>query len=155
MDVAFETYLANPMETYFLSLPERQQRAQALLGSSRQALELAWQMQQQGQWAEAAAQTLQALKQALQAFLLFHNASLPEDASLRDYWRRAVPLASSLELFANRTEMLEALVAALTDGRVPSVAEREAVRAAWYVARNTLTTLLGELPALLHPESST
>jgi hypothetical protein len=142
------------MEIRSLSLPERLEHARTLLQASQQSLQLAWQAQHQDRWAEAAVQTLQAFKQALRAFLLFHDVSLPEEASLRDYWRSAVPLASSLELFANRTETVEALVAALADGRAPSVVEREAVRAAWYVARNTLYTLLGELPASLRPANS-
>ncbi len=101
-----------------------------LLQKAATLLQQADQARRSQRWGEAAKQTLQALKAALRAFLLFHDVPLSEHASLRRYWQCAVPLASNLALFANRTENLEKLAMALSDGQVLRVAEREAVLAA-------------------------
>lgn len=139
------------MEPITLPLNERMEAARALLQQAATRLQQARQAWQENRWDEAAALTLQGLKATLRAFLLFHDVPLREEAALRRYWQGAIPLASSLTLFANRTEDLETLVAALADGHVPRVAEREAVQAAWYVARNAFHTVLGELPGSIHP----
>jgi len=143
------------MEPVSLPLNERLDLTRMLLQKAAKLLQQADQARRSQRWSEVAVWTLQALKAALRALLLFHDVPLSEKAALRRYWQCAVPLASSLELFANRTENLEELVKALADGHVPRVAEREAVLAAWYVARNTLHTVLGELPASVWSDQTT
>ena len=138
-----------------MPLNERLDLTRMLLQKAAKLLQQADQARRSQRWSEVAVWTLQALKAALRALLLFHDVPLSEKAALRRYWQCAVPLASSLELFANRTENLEELVKALADGHVPRVAEREAVLAAWYVARNTLHTVLGELPASVWSDQTT
>ncbi|BBM70595.1 hypothetical protein [Rhodothermus marinus] len=85
------------MEPVSLPLNERLDLTRMLLQKAARLL----QQRRSQHWGEAAEQTLQALKAALRAFLIFHDVPLSKKAPLRRYWQCAVPLASSLELFAN------------------------------------------------------
>ncbi len=95
--------------------------------------------------------TLKALKAALRGFLTWHDVPVPEDATLRLMARPCTDLASSLRLYFDLLLPLEAEAPSLLQKEALSVNERERIRNAYFTARNAIATVLGELPATLHP----
>ncbi|SHK47081.1 hypothetical protein [Rhodothermus profundi] len=138
------------MET---TIQDRTREARTLLATALQELQQARQAleAQPPDYRSALDHTLQALSAAFRGFLTWHDVPVPEDASLHLMARPCMDLASSLRLYFDLLLPLEAAAPALRQKETFSVTERERIRNAYFTARNAIMTVLGELPAALHP----
>ncbi len=98
--------------------------------------------------------TLKALQAAFRGFLTWHDVPVPENATLQLMARPCTDLASSLHLYFDLLLPLEAETPSLLQKEALSVNERERIRNAYFTARNAIATVLGELPATLHPTAA-
>lgn len=95
---------------------------------------------------EALRHSIQAIRQAYIAFLVWHSLPPRPQASLAELGGPAEQLASMLRTCRRRALPLEPLEAAFESGTALTAAVREEVETSYYTARNTLAVVLGELP---------
>lgn len=98
-------------------------------------------------YVEMLSETRRVIRQSYIALLEWHGLAPLDDAPLEELSRPAERLASALRTCRHRALPLEALAASLQNGPSLPVTVREGVLTGYYTARNTLLTVLGELPA--------
>lgn len=104
-------------------------------------------------YAEGTTAALEAIRQSLRAFLSWHSLDLPEDAPLSAIGRSAVALGRTLETRVHLALPIERLESELREKKNLNINDREAARSAYYIARNMLSAVAGELPVYLYPTS--
>lgn len=97
-------------------------------------------------YTEVLTSTLRVARQAYTALLEWHSLPPREDASLDELARPAERLASMLRTCRDRGLPIERAVAGLGAGAPATIAVREAALASYFTARNTLITVIAELP---------
>ncbi len=132
-------------------------KVRALLAEAAEALQQSRQslFREEPDYPTSLAGSLQALRRAFQAFTTWHGMELPEDAPLRAFTRRAVPLASMLRMYEKLAlpmePLAEELLARCDCSRVKN---RQSVERGYYTARNAFYTIFDELPTHLRPATA-
>ena len=129
-------------------------KVRALLAEAAEALDASRQslFRAEPDYPATLAGSLQAVRRAFQAFTAWHSIAIPDDAPLRAFTRRAVPLASMLRIYEDLALPLEPLAEELGAGCDCSrVSDRETVQKSYYTARNAFYVIFDELPAGLRP----
>ena len=129
-------------------------KVRALLAEAAEALEASRQslFRVEPDYAASLAGSLRAIRRTFQAFTAWHSMAIPDDAPLRAFTRRAVPLASMLRIYEDLALPLEPLAGELlAECDCSRVSNRESVQKGYYTARNTFYTVFDELPAGLRP----
>lgn len=100
-----------------------------------------------------AGEALKSVRSAYEALLAWHNDMVGEDESLAEIARRAESAASMLRTSYKRALHLETVVATFTTNEGASITQRENAVTGYYTARNTLSIVIGSLPAHVVEES--
>lgn len=100
------------------------------------------------EYRQALACSLTSLRQAYTALLEYHSFPPGIGATLAEMSAPAEGLVSMLRIYNNRALPLEDMAEAIPDGRAP-LAVREAVEMSFFLARDTLSVVLGSLPEAL------
>lgn len=104
------------------------------------------------EYAGALTNIVWSIRQSYQALLAYHGLPSPEGTPLAETARSAERLASILRTNIDRALPLEPLEAAVRRGRAVDISVREAILTGYHTARNTLATVLGELPEAIGRE---